>query len=302
MNSASRLPSFVCIGGAKCGTTSLYEYLRSHPQVYLPDQKELHFFSAPDLLERPNGPGTRWALESVVRDEADYRSRFIDARPDQILGDISPSYLNCDGAAGRIHEMIPDAKIIILLRNPVDRMFSQYMHLRRAAREELEFEDALAAEPRRDAAMWNDMFLYSRSPRAAEGVERYITLFGRERIKILLGEDLRSDLSGAVREILSFIGADPDVELDLSGEFNRSGMPKSKLLGRMLDASPAASLAKRVLPRRLGSLIKQRLQTLNTGNRIELPQDRRSDYAALFRDDIAKLERLIGRETGWMGR
>ncbi len=301
MTGLDRLPSFLCVGGAKCGTTSLYEYLRGHPQIYLPKQKELHYFAAPDLLERKGGPGTRWVLESVVKDERDYRSRFADAEQDQIIGDISPSYLNCKGAAARIKSLIPRAKIIILLRNPVDRMFSQYMHLRRAAREKLDFDDALAAEARRDAQGWNDMFLYRQSPRAADSVERYLDLFGPDQVQIILGEELRGDLPGTVSDILGFVGADPDVNLDLSGEFNRSGMPKSRVLGRMIDASPATSLAKKIIPRRIGSVIKRRLQEFNTGERIELPNERRSEYLNWFEDDIRKLERLIGRSTGWLG-
>ena len=295
-----RFPSFLCVGGAKCGTTSLYEYLRDHPQVFLPDQKELHYFSHLDLMANMNGPGTRWALESVITSEDDYLSRFASARSDQILGDISPSYLNSPRAAEAIAAKVPDARIIILLRNPVDRMFSQYMHLRRAAREDLDFEDALLAEPERVRGGWNDMFYYTRSPRAADGVRRYLELFGNDRVKIILGEDLRRDLAGEVRGILQFIGADPDVELDLTGEFNKSGEPKSKLVGRMLDASPLAAVAKRLLPRRLGAVLKQKIQAANTGKRIELPAGQRARYAELFADDVRELEALIGRETGWL--
>ncbi len=297
---AHKLPGFVCVGGAKCGTTSLYEYLRGHPGIFLPAQKELHFFSAPDLLQRPNGPRMRSVLDDIVTTEAEYRRHFAGMREGQIGGDISPSYLNSEHAPEAICELLGAPKIIILLRNPVDRMFSQYMHLRRAAREELSFEDALAAENERSAQGWGDMWLYRHSAYAAERVRRYIETFGRDNVLVVISEQMRGDLPATVRTILEFIGVSPDVPLDLTGEFNKSGLPKSKALAKLLDASPFATLAKRLVPRRLGSTVKRRLQEMNTGDRIVLTSERKAQYLGEFADDIRELERVIGRSTGWI--
>lgn len=297
---AQKLPGFVCVGGAKCGTTSLYEYLRGHPEVFLPDQKELHFFSSPDLLQRPNGPRMRSVLADIVTTEDEYRRHFAGMREGQIGGDISPSYLNSGHAPEAIRALLGSPKIIILLRNPVDRMFSQYMHLRRAAREELAFDDALAAEDARSAQGWGDMWLYRHSAHAAGRVRRYIETFQRENVLVVISEQMRDDLSATVRNILEFLGVDPDVELDLTGEFNKSGLPKSKALARMVDTGPLANLAKRIVPRRIGATVKRRLQEMNTGERIVLSREQKAQYLGEFGDDIRELETIIGRPTGWL--
>lgn len=297
---SENLPSFVCVGGPKCGTTSLYHYLRDHPEVFLPAQKELHFFSAPDLLERPNGPGMRSVLADIVSSEAEYRKMFRASPKGAVSGDISPSYLTSTVAPQAIKDLLGSPKIIIMLRDPVDRMFSQYMHLRRSAREDLEFEDALAAEPARLAQGWGDMWLYRNGASSAEAVERYFDTFGKENVMVILAPEMRADTRGVMKQVMDFIGVDSSVELDLEGEFNKSGMPKSKVIARLIDASPLATFAKRVIPRGIGASIKRRIQEMNTGPRLILSQEKRDEYRAEFAEDTRKLEALIGRSTGWL--
>lgn len=297
---AENLPSFVCVGGPKCGTTSLYHYLRGHPDVFLPAQKELHYFAVPDLMERPNGPGMRSVLAGIVKTEADYRKTYRSSPASAVSGDISPSYLTSPAAPQAIKDLLGNPKIIIMLRDPVDRMFSQYMHLRRSAREDLEFEDALAAEPARLAQGWGDMWLYRNGAYSADAVARYFEMFGRDNVMVILATDMRADTRGVMKQVMEFIGVDSSVELDLEGEFNKSGMPKSRVIARMIDASPIATFAKRVIPRELGASIKRRIQEMNTGPRLILSDDKRKEYRAEFAEDTRKLEELIGRSTGWL--
>ncbi|QZD92871.1 sulfotransferase [Qipengyuania xiapuensis] len=297
--SGTKLPGFVCVGAAKCGTTSLYHYLKGHPDIFLTEQKELHFFSSEDLLERPNGPGMRYVLEDIIRSEEEYRALFSAVPDNAISGDISPSYLNSPSAPSRIKDLLGDVRIIIMLRDPVDRMYSQYMHLRRAAREDLDFEAALAAEDSRFAQGWGDMWLYRRSAMSADSVERYFDTFGRDNVKVILASEMREDTLGTVMSIQKFIGVAPRSDLDLEGEFNRSGLPKSRLVARALDASPLATFAKKVVPRGIGAAVKRKLQEMNTGERMVLSAEDRAKYASIFSEDTRRLEALLGRELPW---
>ena len=297
---SSKLPQFVCVGGAKCGTTSLFEYLRGHPQIYLPPQKELHYFSATDLMQRPNGPRMRAVLDDIIKTEDAYRKQFAGMKEGQVGGDISPSYLNCPSAPDAIRALLGAPKILIMLRNPVDRMFSQYMHLRRAVREDLDFDHALAAEPQRESEMWGDMWLYRDSAHSADRVRKYFDVFGRGNVKVVLADDMRNDPRAEVRSILRFIDVDPEVSLDLSGEFNKSGLPKSRAIAKLTDASPLANLAKKIIPRRIGGIIKRKLQEMNTGERVVLSNEDRATYLSQFTEEIRQLEQLLGRSTGWL--
>ncbi len=297
--SDNSLPGFVCVGGAKCGTTSLYEYLRRHPEVFLPDQKELHFFSYPELKTRPNGPGMSSVLKGLISSEAQYRSLYREVQAGQIGGDISPSYLNEKNVPQRIVQLLGMVKIIILLRNPVERVFSQYMHLRRAAKEDLTLREAIAAEPQRAVAAWGDMWQYTNSAYASERVQRYIDFFGSHNVLVVLSEELRADPQKQFSFICRHIGISDNIPIDFSREFNKSGIPKYKFIARLIDASPVTNFAKAIIPRRLGSLIKRKIQEINTGNREDFPSDLKRELRELYREEISALERILKRSTGW---
>lgn len=299
-NDTEKLPSFVCVGGAKCGTTSLYEYLRCHPKIFLPLQKELHFFSYPDLRFRTQGPGMHSVLKDLISSENQYRAQFSTMKPGMVGGDISPSYLNAPGAPDNIKALLgQNTKIIILLRNPVDRVISQYMHLRRAAREDLSLDEALEQESNRKKNNWGDMWLYKDSALAADRVRKYIETFGQNNVLILLSDQLREDPTSAVKEVCQFIGVSPKFEFNAAREFNKSGSPKSRILARLVDASPLASLAKSILPRRVGTIIKRKLQELNTGEKEPIPEHIKTQLLDYYSTEIDKIEEIICRKTGW---
>lgn len=241
----------------------------------------------------------RSVLKGLISTETAYRAQFCAMRPDQVAGDISPSYLNEEQTAERIKALLGPVKIIIMLRNPVDRVISQYMHLRRAAREDLTLEQALRAEDERRAARWGDMWHYSASAYAAERVRRYFDTFGEENVLVVLADDLRRERKETLATLCRFIGVADCPDIDATREFNRSGLPRSKVIARLVDASPLASAAKAMLPRRLGVIIKRKLQDMNTGAKEEIPAEVRTALSALYADEITQLDALLRRPTGW---
>jgi hypothetical protein len=200
---ARPLPNFLILGAQKAGTTALYAYLRWHPQITGPSFKEVSFF------DRHYARGERW-----------YRAH-MPARRRPFVGEASPSYLFHPLAPQRVAQLLPNARLIALLRNPVDRAFSHYQHEVSLGREPLTFEQAIEREETRmrgelermldDPAYfsepwWN--YTYVARGRYAEQLERWFDAFPREQLLVLLTEELAQDTPAAYRRVLDFLGVD----------------------------------------------------------------------------------------------
>jgi hypothetical protein len=170
-----RLPNFLIIGAQKSGTTSLYNYLKQHPQIFMPRLKEPHFFTYEGQL--PPHP-------SVVTSWQDYRALFADARDEIAVGEASPSYLHGEQAPRRIAHYFPTIKLIAILRNPADRAFSNWMHNVSYGREELDFGQALQAEERRIQEGVGYLFWYRYKGFYHRHLTRYLALFDRTQLRV----------------------------------------------------------------------------------------------------------------------
>ena len=201
------LPDFLVLGAQKAGTTALYEYLRRHPQISGPSWKEVSFFDR------------HWA-----RGESWYRGNFpnVARTRGKHVGEASPSYVFHQLAPQRVQEVVPEARLIVLVRNPVDRALSQYNHEVALGREPLSFEEALdaeeerlrgeqermAADPRYFSREWWS-HTYKARGRYAEQLERWLAVFPREQLLVLPSDDLGSDPARAHAQVLEFLGASP---------------------------------------------------------------------------------------------
>ena len=199
-------PDFFVVGAPKCGTTSLYEYLRQHPDIAMSSRKEPHFF-APDLL---------WRWDWRIDNEKRYLALFAEAGNAHRIGEASTWYLYSREAPNLIRDFAPEAKIIAMVRNPVDMLFSHYWHcLRRGTEDLVDFGAALEAEEDRrngrripEAAPFVDALLYRTLPRYAEQLGRYFDTFGREQVLVVILDDLAQDASREYRRVLRFLGVD----------------------------------------------------------------------------------------------
>jgi hypothetical protein len=201
---ARPLPNFLILGAQKAGTTALYAYLRWHPEVTGPSFKEVSFF------DRHYARGGRW-----------YRAHMPLRRRARV-GEASPSYLFHPLAPERVARMLPDARLIAILRNPVERAFSHYQHERSLGRESLSFEEAVAREDERmqgevermladpsyfSHAWWN--YTYVARGRYAEQLERWYAAFPRAQLLVLLTDELGADSSATYRSVLDFLAVTP---------------------------------------------------------------------------------------------
>ena len=205
-------PNFFIVGAPKCGTTSLHEYLQRHPDVFMPFFKEPHFFGS-DLV------GSRFRQFRGKPDR--YLKLFRDALGEKRIGESSPWYLASGRAAEEIHGYDPAAKIIIMLRNPIDMMYSMWSQFRYSGNEQIEsFEEALAAEAdrrarrriRRAAHCITGLY-YREMARFAEQVPRYFDRFGRENVLVIIFDDFRADTPVTFRAVVDFLEVDSNYNI-----------------------------------------------------------------------------------------
>ena len=209
---SARLPNFCIIGAQKSGTTSLAYYLRAHPDVFLAPGKEVHYFSL------HYHKGTEW-----------YKAHFAKATTQRALGEATPTYMAFEEAPERMAAAVPEARLIAILRNPVDRAYSHYWHNRSRYRESLAFVDALAAEPKRKAS--NDPVerkyrnhSYLERGRYLEQLQRFCQYYPREALLVLLFEDLRDAPLKTFQKVCRFLDiADTVAPGNLGVVFNRGG-------------------------------------------------------------------------------
>jgi hypothetical protein len=296
------LPNFLILGSAKCGTTALHHYLRQHPQVYMPSHKESNFFMFEGEGFRFNGP---LDFEFEVTTLEAYEKRFHPEPEEVAIGEASPWYLYSPRAAENIHHRIPEAKLIAVLRNPADRAFSSYLHVVREGRENLSFEEGLLAEEERIARGWEFIWHYRRAGFYTAQIERYLGLFPRERMRIYLYDDLLEDPARLMKDIYEFLGVDAEYAVDTSTRYNATGVPKNRLLGKLLlHQHPLKPVARRLLPEPL----RCRLSELVNNRLLEKPSPDAEVYAGLkrgYKAEVLALQGLIGRDLSawlWEGR
>ena len=237
----SRLPTFLVIGAARSGTTALYLYLRQHPNVFMAKGKETNFFAFEGEALDFRGPGAEFVNNSVASLD-EYRKLFADAPADAAIGEASPLYLYAPRAAGRIHARLPDARLIAILRNPIEQAYSHYLYARKEAIEPLaDFGAALDAQEERKRAHWQPLFQYIDFARYDVQLRRYLEHFSRDQLQLFLYEDFASDPVRATQAIFAFIGVDPSFVPDVSARANTGGNPKSEWWQAVMMRPNAAS-------------------------------------------------------------
>jgi hypothetical protein len=292
-------PDFFIIGAFKAGTTAMYEYLRRHPQVFMPDVKEPMYFGS-DLTPR---------YRRMTDDE--YLALFADATDDQRAGEASPWYLYSTTAPREILDFSPSAQAIVLLRNPVDVMYAQHSQLVFNRREDIvDFAQALAAEDDRRRgqriprdALRPEALLYRHSVRFADQLRHWFATFGRERIHVIVFDDLIADARTVYRATLEFLGVDASHEVDLS-VYNPNRRARSGVLQRLIFAPPRPLRALfgklRSLP--IAHRVRDRLVSANSrrATRAQMDAELRRVLTREFAPQVAELGELIGRDlSAW---
>ena len=287
-------PNFLIIGAAKAGTTSLYRYLQQHPDVFLSTPKEPRFFALEGHPLDFQGPIQVINRTSITRWE-DYQALFTEGSGKKAIGEASTVYLYEPSAAERIEHYLGQPKLIVVLRNPVSRAYSSYLHLVRDGQETLSFEAALEAENQRISDKWPPLWHYQNRGFYAQQLQRYFDRFDPAQIKICLFEDLVANPLGLMQELFEFLEIDPKFEPDVSKRANRSGVPKLRWLSHLLNRqNPIKNIAKTMVPTGLRKNIYNTLQTSNTGDKTQINPQLKQKLIQYYRDDVDQLQTLTG--------
>jgi hypothetical protein len=286
---------FLIIGAAKSGTTSLFYQARDHPQIFCPAVKELNYFSKGQGGVTPgSGPGDEQATTWVSSIE-EYKSYFEGSAKGQTAGEASVSYLYSPISADRIHERVPDTRIIAVLRDPVDRAWSNYCHMVRDGRETLDFEEALNAEEERIENGWEFSWHYKRLGLYGEQLERYFTNFTKSNIKVFRFSDLKDDTAAIVKEVFSFLGVDPSYEPEVERRHNQSGKVRSNLIARFVNRPNFLTrLARKVVPLEVGHRIMEVLRHLNMKEKPPIPDEAEGYLKEFYAEDVKRTEQITG--------
>jgi Sulfotransferase family len=318
MSASLKFPNFFIVGAPKAGTTSLYAYLDQHPQVYMSPLKEPNYFACelrPENFSaevRPRIIREMCALEEYLRGDMrekrfgalvssweDYLKLFRNVGDEIAIGEASPCYLWSETAARNIAARIPHAKIIINLRNPVDRAFSQYLNMvtdgviRRSFREQIYAN--LHCEKKQFGPLWPLLEF----GHYHEQIKRYLIEFPRSQIHISFYEDLERAPGALVTELFAFLGVDQSFVADVSHRHHEPRIVKLVGAAYFLKKWRIWPYLRNIAPRPLGPRLRSLMLRPRTSLEME-PADRKllADY---YYDDIRNLETLLGRDlTAWL--
>ena len=298
------MPTFFIVGAARSGTTSLEQYFRSHPEVYMAPRKETHYFAAHRFPAHFKGPGDDHLNSKIVRDETQYSQLFAHAAGKKAIGEASAFYLSVPGTAERIAQAVPDAKILITLREPVARAYSAYMLLRRDNRETLGFAESLSLEAERKQQDFEPMWWYRELSLYSRQVKCYLDIFGVRQVKVLLYDELFANPTSVLRDVFTFLGIRADVTIDTSVRYNTGGVPNSPGLYTLLHSfinnqSPLGKRIKSLVPLQMrvlwGSKVLERIvQPLPMASQID--SQTHAQLKAYFAEDVRKLEDVLHRD------
>lgn len=299
MNTTNRNPDFFIVGAPRCGTTALYSYLRQHPEIFLPDQKEPHFFNT-DM----NSGG-------AIRDEQEYLALFADARDQTRVGEASVYYLSSQVAPHRIKSFCPAAKIIIMLRNPVETLHALHSHQIAAwIEEEWDLQKALALEEERKRGLHLPSWMtdphklfYRQTVNFPVQLRNYQNIFGIENTHVIIYDDFARDTGGEFRRTCSFLGVNPDIQINFPVVWSNPGF-RSQALAKFIrhPPKPIRWLARTIIPPPIRAKLVNTICAWNSvrAPRQPMPQELRDRLTAELAPQVKELSALLGRDlSAW---
>lgn len=289
-----KLPNFLIIGVQKAGTTSIYNYLKQHPEIYMSPVKETNFL-AKDWDAMP----PEEMAESQINTLEKYVQLFAGVKDEIAIGEVSPNYLlHYQASCRNIVRYVPDVKMIAILRDPAERAYSDYIMRVRDAREPRSLLEQIKYSSHKSDVLLKG-FYYT-------PLKYYLDQFGWEKIKIYLYEDLCQDPITMMQDIYRFLGVDDTFLPDTSKKAQVGAVPKVKFWNDLLQQRnplrlTVGLLLKPLLPVSLRQNIRSRLIKINLENKRNLSPQERKELVELYREDIGNLQELIQRDLSqWL--
>jgi len=287
---------FLFVGTAKAGTTSIFEYLRQHPEIEIPVKETFYFLKDVFTDFRLGYPAQR-PEEELILDKSSFESIYP---PDKskLYGEIGTGYLyHYEESIPLIKETFGDeVKILIILRNPVSRAYSSYMHFVKDVHEKLSFEESMKMEAERKDLKYDFMWMHRDMGLYYKQVKAYLDAF--KNVKILLTEEFRDNPDTEMRSILEFLEVDPNLAFNTNKEHNKSGEPKFKSLQKLITQE---NLVKKTLRpvfraafnKERRAKMRKKVKNINIASYPPMDPEIRHELIEFYRNDIEALEGLL---------
>ncbi len=300
------VPTFLVAGAARAGTTALVEGLRLHPDVFVTQPKEPHYFAFHGLDVACTGPGDdRWFNRVVVSDRERYLALFDDAGTASARGDGSVTTLyHADKAVPEILRINPSMRVVIILREPVERAFSSFTYLRlRGVETEVDFRRALDLEAKRRVDGWHHMWHYSAMSLYADDLRTIVDGLGRSQVKVWFYDELTSNFQRVLDEVVAFIGLPAfHGRTRTVPRVNVSGTAKSDVVQSMIAWATRTELARSALKRVIPFSVRERARSLAVRTEA-VPAIDMHELTDRFADDMCEVAQLVpGPHPEWLRR
>ncbi len=277
------LTDFIIIGARKAASSSICRYLKQHPQLHMPPFKRLRFFNKWDKL------GSKFDEKAISSFFDKYKHMCGRAQERQVIGEVGSGYLSCKRAAEMIKYYLPDVKLIAILRDPVDRAYSEYM---------MQLRDGYQKRGLMEMVERGNTY-YLQASYYGRLLKKYYDIFGQEKIRIYIYEEFKKNPVKIFQDMLRFIGVDHSFVPNMTKRDQQGMTPKSKTFARLVGIkNPLRSFLANILKPFMSLDKRQKLRAkLQKANWEEAPPLSESDKDKLmqfFKDDIRRLEKLTG--------
>jgi len=298
------LPEFLIVGAAKSGTTAIAKYLSEHEQIFIPERKECRFFS--EMNADFKGPKDNHVNKTIVKDVNQYISLFNKAKKNQIKGDASPDYLfHYDKTIANIKKYYGEAgqnypRIIIILRNPILRAFSNYMHLLRDDREKETFLKGIALEKERTNENWEWFWRYKEQGFYTKQIKPFIDAF--PDTKVIIYDDFRKDNQKVLNELTDYLEVDRK-QFDLAKKHNESGKPKNRVFHKVSSKLVIPPSVRNIIPEKKLNQLKELKQVVVKRNleKINISEDEKKYLKEVYKEEIIQLGELLNKDLShWL--
>lgn len=291
------------IGAARSGTTAIARFLEQHPEVFVCDPKEPHFLALGKSDTEFKGPGDELMMNRVlVRDVDEYSKLFLPDRPCKAIGEGSVSTLYyAQESIPAIKEHASSAKLIAVLRNPIDRAYSSFMYTTSRGFEPLEdFEQALDEEPNRIEQDWHHIWHYTQMGFYTSQLEAFFEQFDRQQIKIVLFDDFQAKPAEVLSDLFQFLGVDSAFQPDVNAEVNRSGVPRNRIIGGAINFVYRQWYLKNMLKAIIPPSMRDSIRNASL-SRPAMSSRAYARLSELYSEEITSLSKLLDRDlTAWL--
>ena len=281
-------PNFFIVGSPKSGTTSLYEYLKDVPGIYMSPEKEPKYFHKKNSELNLKG----------ISDESKYLKLFKNVKDEKVIGEASPTYLIDPESAELIQKFNPESKIIIILREPVDKAFSQYLLRVSNGKETRSFKEVIASRMNTKTGGLREYDLCIDPGLYYNQVKKYLDVFGSGKVKIIIFEEFVKEPIKTVKEVLEFIGIDAEPSKKVGKAFNPYGAPRGKIGKKILASKTIKKISTKIIPQTLRWKVRGKI-LIKKDEKPKLSKEDRLVLENFYRNDINELKNLIKTKLPW---